>query len=76
MTSIPSAEHGCPCVVLVGAVRNVARDRQLSSEVAEYFSRPGSSGSHRVARPDQDESRPSMDDDPHCSLMIQLTPEV
>src|SRR5450432_4716184 len=36
----------------------------------------GSAEPHRVARPDQYESRPSMDDGPRCSLMILLTPEV
>jgi len=42
MTSAHSAGHGCPCVVLVSAVRKVARDRQLLSEVAEcLFSRSG-----------------------------------
>jgi hypothetical protein len=49
MTSILSAEHGCPCVIFVSAVRKVAGDRKLLSKLADYFlGRPATRGSHRL----------------------------
>jgi hypothetical protein len=77
MTFVLSAEHGCPCVILVSALRKVAGDRQLLTKVPEYsLSKSGTWDSHRGSRPDQHESRPPADAGPRCSLMIQLMPEV